>query len=114
MKKIPRPGIGALLTFAAVLAGVLVYLLDPLPLKVLRHAVFDQYQRWQPRVYEEAPVRIVDVDDESLRQIGQWPWPRTRIADLIEKLRAQGAAVIGFDVVFSEPDRTSPQSMVTI
>jgi adenylate cyclase len=114
MKKIPRPGIGALLTFAALLAGIAVYLLDPLPLKVLRHAVFDQYQRWQPRVYEAAPVRIVDVDDESLRQIGQWPWPRTRIADLIEKLREQGAAVIGFDVVFSEPDRTSPQSMVTI
>jgi adenylate cyclase len=114
MKKIPKPGIGALATLAALIAGAVLFLMDPLPLQVLRNAVFDQYQRWHPRTYEPAPVRIVDIDDESLRQLGQWPWPRTRVAELIEKLQAEGAAVIGFDFVFAEPDRTSPTSMAGI
>jgi len=109
-----KPGIGTLLTFAALVAGALLYFMDPLPLQVLRHAVFDQYQRWHPRVYEPLPVRVVDVDDESLRRLGQWPWPRTRIAELIRKLQGEGAAVIGFDVVFAEQDRTSPKSMVDV
>ncbi|MEQ1775649.1 MAG: adenylate/guanylate cyclase domain-containing protein [Burkholderiales bacterium] len=114
IKKIPKPGIGTLITLAVLIACIAAYLSDPPPLRVLRHAVFDQYQRWHPRAYEPAPVRIVDIDDESLRKLGQWPWPRTQVADLIEKLQMQGAAVIGFDVVFAEPDRTSPKSMANI
>ncbi len=114
MKKFPKPGIGALLTFAALCVGAVIYLMDPLPLRVLRNAVFDQYQRWHPRAYQPLPVRVIDVDDESLKQLGQWPWPRTRIAELIQKAQAGGAAVIGFDAVFAEEDRTSPKSMVEI
>ena len=105
---------GALVTLVTLIAVAATYLYDPPPLRVLRNAVFDQYQRWQPRPYEPAPVCVVDIDDESLRRLGQWPWPRTRVAELIEKLQAQGAAVIGFDVVFSEPDRTSPAAMVKL
>lgn len=70
--------------------------------------LFDGYQRAAPRPYEEAPVRIVDIDDESIRRLGQWPWPRTDIARLTDRLAASGAAAIAFDIVFSEPDRTSP------
>ena len=91
--------------------GMTLLVLDPLPMKALRNTLFDQYQRWQPRVYQDAPVRIVDIDDESLAKLGQWPWPRTRVAELVEKLRNGGAAAIGFDVVFAEPDRTSPAAM---
>jgi adenylate cyclase len=54
------------------------------------------------------PVRIVDIDEDSLKQIGQWPWPRTVLATLVQKLTANGAAAIGFDIVFPEPDRMSP------
>ena len=103
--------LGQLATLAAVIAGVLLYRLDPLPVQVVRNAVFDQYQRWQPRAYEDMRVRIVDIDDESLKRIGQWPWPRTQMADLIRKLQEAGAAAIGFDMMFAEPDRTSPQAM---
>ena len=85
--------------------GLLVFLWDPLPLQVLRNAIFDQYQRWQPRDYVDAPVRIIDIDDESLKRLGQWPWPRTRIAALTARLQEAQAAVIGFDIVFAEPDR---------
>jgi len=73
--------------------------------------VFDAYQRVKPRLYEAAPVKIVDIDEESVRRLGQWPWPRTDIARLTDKLTEAGAAVIAFDVVFSEPDRTSPRAL---
>src|SRR5262249_44645282 len=49
-----------------------------------------------------------DLDNESLKRFGQWPWPRTQIAELINRLNAMGAAAIAFDMVFAEPDRTSP------
>lgn len=94
--------------------GLLIFLLDPLPLQVLRNAVFDQYQRWQPRDYIDAPVRIIDIDDESLKRLGQWPWPRTRIAELTARLQESNAAVIAFDIVFAEPDQTAPKAMLDV
>ena len=112
MRWLPKLNLGTLATFAAVLAGILLFIFEPLVLQTVRNAVFDQYQRRSPRVYEPAPVRIVDFGDESLKRIGQWPWPRTVIADLIRKLHEAGAITIGFDVVFAEEDRTSPKAMV--
>lgn len=58
------------------------------------------------------PVKIIDINDESLAQFGQWPWPRSLISQLIELLQRSGAAVIAFDVVFAEPDRTSPARVI--
>ena len=98
----------------AVSIGAALLFLDPPLLKTLRLAVFDQYQRLHPRAYQPTPVRIVDIDEASLAKIGQWPWPRTRIAELVERLRQSGVAAIGFDVMFSEPDRTSPKAMLDI
>jgi adenylate cyclase len=98
-----------LLAIAAVLA---LQLSQPLSLQALRNALFDQYQRWQPRVYREVPVRIVDLDEQSLARIGQWPWPRTRVAELVTRLQQAGAAAIVFDVLFAEPDRTSPSALL--
>ncbi|WP_232315579.1 CHASE2 domain-containing protein [Aquincola tertiaricarbonis] len=85
---------------------------DPGMVRGVRHAVFDQAQRWSPRVYEEAPVLIVDIDEESLRRLGQWPWPRTRVAELVSRLQRAGAASVGLDVVFAEADRTSPRQLL--
>ncbi|OYY91996.1 MAG: hypothetical protein B7Y45_00440 [Sphingomonas sp. 28-66-16] len=70
--------------------------------------LFDGFQRIAPRPYEEAPVRIVDIDNETIRRLGQWPWPRTDIADLTRRIANAGASAIAFDIVFSESDRTSP------
>ena len=81
---------------------------DPPPLEELRVRVFDLFQVLHPRVAAERPVVIVDIDEKSLKTIGQWPWPRTRIADLITRLTQMGALVIAFDIVFAEPDRMSP------
>lgn len=82
--------------------------------KTMRHAVFDQYQRWQPRPYVDTAVRVIDVDEETLAKYGQWPWPRTRVAQLLDALQEAGPAAVGFDVVFAEPDRTSPQEMAKL
>src|SRR3954466_7067103 len=56
------------------------------------------------------PVTIVDIDEKSLAdpRLGQWPWPRTRIADIVTNLTRLGAVVIAFDAVFSQPDRLNP------
>ena len=81
---------------------------DPLPLEELRLRTFDIFQVIKPRVATLRPAVIVDIDEASLRKLGQWPWPRTRVADLITSLTKLGAAAIAFDVVFSEPDRLSP------
>ncbi len=74
--------------------------------------VFDGYQNAAPRAYQDAGVRIVDIDEESIERLGQWPWPRTVIARLTQRLSDAGAAAIAFDMVFSEPDRTSPGRIV--
>jgi len=73
-----------------------------------QNLIFDQFQRWKPRKYEPVPVRIVDLDDESLARLGQWPWSRIRVAELVDRLRQLGVKAIGFDIVFAESDRTSP------
>ena len=73
---------------------------------VMQNLVFDQYQRWKPRPYAfDQPVRIVEIDEESLKRLGQWPWPRERLAALVETLKRAGAAAIVFDFLFSEKDR---------
>ena len=68
-------------------------------------------QRAFPLQRKSAPVTIVAIDEESLRREGQWPWPRTRIADLIERLAALHPAAIALDLFFPEPDRYSPEAL---
>ena len=98
----------------AILAGAtLIRVADPFFVQALRLIAFDSYQKLAPASYHpDLPIRIVDVDEESLSRIGQWPWPRTTMARLLEALGADGAAVVGFDILFSEPDRTSPEEAV--
>lgn len=100
------PGLPA--PFIAVVCCFVLFWIEPLPLTLLRNGVFDQFQRWRPRSYQTAPVRIVDIDEESLKKLGQWPWPRTRMAELVDALHRSGAAAVGLDIVFAESDRTSP------
>ncbi|CAL74819.1 putative adenylate/guanylyl cyclase with a CHASE2 domain [Bradyrhizobium sp. ORS 278] len=83
---------------------------DPAPLQELRLRTFDNFQAFSPRVKSVRPVTIVDIDEKSVAdpKLGQWPWPRTRIAEIIDRLTRLGAVVIAFDVVFAEPDRLNP------
>src|SRR5689334_9922961 len=83
---------------------------DPHPVQEIRVRTWDYFQLFQPRVKTIRPVVIVDIDEKSLAdpRLGQWPWPRTRIADIVTNLTKLGAVVIAFDAVFSEPDRLNP------
>jgi adenylate cyclase len=91
------------------LAGIAALrIADYAPVEELRVRTFDFYQRFDPRVKTARPVTIIDIDEPSLKKIGQWPWPRTYIADMVINLANLGALVIAFDVVFSEPDRLNP------
>ncbi len=78
--------------------------------KRLQYFVFDSYNKIHPREALDDIV-IIDLDENSLRLIGQWPWPRNTVADLILTLKEYGAKVIAFDIVFAEPDRTSPHKI---
>jgi adenylate cyclase len=81
---------------------------DPPSLVRLRDFAFDAYQRIKPReAQDDLPVHIIDIDEAALAEYGQWPWPRTVVADLIDKLADAGVAVVAFDIVFSEADRSS-------
>ncbi|MBF0167424.1 MAG: adenylate/guanylate cyclase domain-containing protein [Alphaproteobacteria bacterium] len=85
---------------------------DPAPFEFVRLKTFDFFQAQKPReLPEQKLVGIIDLDDESLATIGQWPWPRTTVARLIDRLFEMGAVVVGFDIVFAEPDRMSPKKV---
>ena len=109
-----RFGFPRTLAVALMLALAFTRIADPTPLEELRLRVFDFFQVLQPRVAVQRPVVIVDIDEQSLRKIGQWPWPRTRVAELVTRLTRAGALVIAFDVVFPEPDRLSPDVVADV
>src|SRR5690606_32076797 len=88
--------------------AVSLRLTDPASVSELRSITFDAFQRLAPRPYGDPPVRVIDLDNETLDEIGQWPWPRTTMADLVARLAGFGAAAIALAVIFAEPDRTSP------
>ena len=96
--------LGALLTLAMV---VLHGAETPLG-ESARDAITDVYLRADPLVPgPERAVHIIDVDDASLAEIGQWPWPRTVMADLTDRLFDLGALAVGFDGIFPEPERSA-------
>ncbi len=101
-------GIARAVCLVLLFALVPLRIADPRPLQEVRLRTFDLFQVLRPRKQTVWPVVIADIDEASLKEIGQWPWPRTVVADLVTRLNALGAAAIGFDIVFAEPDRLSP------
>jgi adenylate cyclase len=100
------------LGLALVAVLVLIRYADPILIEELRLKAFDFYQTLQPADPPIRPVVIVDIDEESINTYGQWPWPRSLLAELIDRVREFGGAAVGFDVVFPEPDRSSPSEAV--
>jgi len=101
------------LVLALIGGAILLRYMDPFFVRALRLVAFDNFQRLAPEPYDpNLPIRIVDIDEKSLSMIGQWPWPRTTVRDLVLALTSKGAAVVAFDVLFAEPDRTSMEAIV--
>lgn len=94
-------------------AMVVVQFLNIAPLAALRTAFFDFTQRLLETPSITAPITIIDIDDESIAAFGQWPWPRDRIAELVAMIARSDPAAIGIDLIFPEPDRLSPENVLS-
>jgi adenylate cyclase len=103
-----RIGYARLLCVGLLVGIAALRIADPPPIEEFRVRTFDTFQVLDPRIKTARPVRIVNIDEKSLARYGQWPWPRTLVADLVNNLTRLGPAAIGFDVMFAEPDRLSP------
>jgi adenylate cyclase len=108
IRRAQQVGLARAVCILLLFALVPLRLADPRPLQELRARTFDFFQVLRPRPQEIRPVVIVDIDEASLKAIGQWPWPRTTVADLVTQITQLGAVAIGFDIIFPEPDRMSP------
>lgn len=102
--------VGLVLLLLAVGVRIPGELNEPELIGNLRARAFDSYQRYAPRPIRDdvRPVAIIDIDEKSLATVGQWPWSRIKVAELIDKLGQAGVAAIGLDIIFGEPDRLSP------
>lgn len=109
-KQIYQVLIGALLPLLVLVSLLLVQFQDPLFRTRIRDQSFDQLQKLHPGHYsDDIPVRVVAIDDPSLAAVGQWPWPRTVLAQIIDQLKVLGARVVVMDMILAESDRTSPE-----
>ena len=84
----------------------------PVLLEFMDQRLSDAMFRSRGGVAPGQPIVIVDLDEKSLRQIGQWPWPRHIVAQLIRTIGSAAPKAIGMDIVFAEPDRTSPGHLI--
>ena len=96
-----RFGWGRLLALAVLVGLLALRGWDVAPLQLARLKTFDLYQLTKPRVPTARPVVIVDIDEASLNSLGQWPWPRSLVAKLVDQITAAGAAAIGFHICVS-------------
>ncbi len=113
--KLSRSLVYWVVTLGLLAVMLAVRIVDPEPIARFRSFVFDAYLVLRPRPIDTAfPVKIVDIDEASLAAVGQWPWPRTRLAEIVTKLKDAGAASITFDLVMPESDRMSPDALVGV
>lgn len=96
-----------LLSMLPAFVVVALYVMQPQLMTQIDHKVYDAFLHWQHEgESSELPV-IIDIDEDSLEQKGQWPWPRYLLARLLDKLTRAGVAAVGLDIILSESDRTS-------
>jgi len=87
-----------------------LYLFLPNSYQTLDNSLRDLMFLYRGEIPTTGQVAIIDLDEKSLNELGQWPWERTMIAKILENATAMGAGIIGFDIVFAEEDRTSPDA----
>jgi adenylate cyclase len=109
LKRLRRFGGGRILSLLLLVGLLALRVWDPGPVEAFRQKSFDIYQIMHPRAERQDLVSVVDIDERSLRALGQWPWPRTVMADMVLRVAELGGTVIGFDVLFPEKDRSSPE-----
>jgi adenylate cyclase len=96
--------------FAAIGCLFLLDILGGRPFDATRNWLFDTYQRQWPPDRSMSRTVVVEIDEESIRRVGQWPWPRDLLAALLTEVR--GAGSVGIDVLMPDPDRLSPEDII--
>lgn len=100
--------------FISLLVGLAVVVFEPRATRNIWRQMDDALRRMAAKPIQSASLVVLDIDDESLGAFGQWPWPRTLLAEIAERFWKEGASIVAWDVVFAEPDRTSPARMVEL
>ena len=104
-------GPGRAAALALVAGALVVRVIDPGIITELRLRGFDLVERTWPRPSDSARVSIVDIDEKSLAEYGQWPWPWHLVAELVRRISEGHPRVLGIDIVFTERDRLSPNEI---
>lgn len=103
----------ALVIRAVLIGGIVGVLLTLLTADFGRRAVFDTWQRVSPREITTENVVVVVIDDASLEQAGEWPWPRYVTAQLINQIGKLEPKAIGIDIYFTQTDQLSPENFAS-
>ena len=98
-----------LIAFLLLIGLTALKTVDPPWVEEMEIKTYDLYQQLQPRPAPEMQVMVVDIDEASLRELGQWPWSRKVVGDIVLNIARAGASGIGFDIVFAEQDNLSPK-----
>ena len=107
VRKLHRYLLSATLLLSIFLSGI--YLFQPKFIQIINLKVTDLILTSAKAFAPQESIITVAIDETSLKKYGQWPWPRYRIAQLLDKIAQSRAKVIGIDIIFPERDRTSPQ-----
>lgn len=91
--------------------AILIWVASPWAAR-LQSAWFDAYQALAPRQIESMPATVVEIDEKSLAALGQWPWPRTLLAQLVDAVAQQQPAAIAIDILMPEADALSPEQVL--
>ena len=86
-------------------------MISPTAVERVHYGVFDGYQRFFPRERKADLVTVVAIDERAIAEYGQWPWPRTRVAELVSLIADAKPAALALDIFFAEPDRYSPAAL---
>ena len=101
------------LTFCTTLLVAIIFFADVPFFEIMELKTYDLRFRSRGRVEPSPHVVLAVIDEKSLDKLGRWPWPRAKIAALVDTLSRDGAKVIGFDILFSEPDKNSSLEFIS-
>jgi len=85
------------------------YIFLPNQLQSLDNRIRDFYFYFRGPEQTSENIVIIDIDERSIKELGQWPWERDKVAQILQNLTQHGAGIIGVDIVFAEADKTSPK-----
>ena len=109
MKKFNRQRVTVVIVIALI---ILIKFINPSIIKKISNINYDSYQSFFEKEFDQKDIRIIDIDDRSLAEVGQFPWRRDKVAKIVDNLTEANPKVIAFDIFFSEPDRENPTKIL--